>query len=344
MAEIKTQWDRIERWLAAHAPGILAGLNPPATLQRIREVERLLDCEFPPDVVDSFLIHDGQTADSPGVIAGDELYGLDDILRSWTTWKDLIDKGTFDGNESESDGVTSSLWYDLRWIPLTHEPGGDELCLDLNPGPEGVHGQIIQMIHDAPDRYAVAPSYGTWLTELADHFEAGLFELDDEGFLRKAEDGKGTSSGPVASLWSVDGVDNHEAIKYLHEVTTYGSVEALEAVLSLILEQPLIAPGPISKLFGAKPRRRELVRGDAVRALVAGEIVAATIGRPCFAPPSAVLKWGSRDDDSPRRLQPLAQRTLSALIALAGSNTSEQIHGSEWLAAAHVLADRLKSS
>lgn len=343
MADIKTQWERIERWLAAHAPEILAGLNPPATLERIREVERLLDCEFPPEVVDSFLIHNGQKWDSPGLVGGDELYDLDRILSSWMTWKELIDKGTFDDNESESGGVTSSVWYDLRWIPLTHEPGGDELCLDLNPGPAGVHGQIIQMVHDSRDRFAIAPSYGAWLTNLADQMEAELFKLDDQGYLREVY--ADVASNRSAVIWSVDGEDNHDAIDYLEEVTTYGSVDALEAALSIIIEQPMVTPGPISKLFGAKPRRRELVRLDAVRALVAAEIVAAAVGRASSSPPGIVSKWMTREDgDSPRRLHSMAQRSLSSLITLASSDAVWQARGSEWLAAANGLADRLKSS
>jgi cell wall assembly regulator SMI1 len=53
-------WDRIEAWLAQHAPAVLAGLNGPATEQELDATERALGVTLPEDVRASYRRHNGQ--------------------------------------------------------------------------------------------------------------------------------------------------------------------------------------------------------------------------------------------------------------------------------------------
>ena len=104
---------------------------------------------------------------------GCELLSLSRIREEWNAWKGLLDRGTFEDFRSDSDGRVVKDWWHARWVPLTHDGAGNHYCLDLNPGPEGRAGQIIQMWHDDSERPVVAPSYRAWLAAFADALEAG---------------------------------------------------------------------------------------------------------------------------------------------------------------------------
>jgi cell wall assembly regulator SMI1 len=177
---MKSIWNRIETWLAANAPEVLQGLNPPATQAQIASAEAALGVTFPRPLVETFLIHNGQTPDSPYLLDGWEFLSLDRIVEEWEVWKDLLDGGDFEENESDTDGHTVPDWWSPKWIPLTYSGGGDHDCLDLQPGPLGTVGQIIRMWHDGPSREVVAPGVREWLTTFANGLEAGRYILSDE--------------------------------------------------------------------------------------------------------------------------------------------------------------------
>jgi cell wall assembly regulator SMI1 len=177
---MKDVWQRIENWLEMNAPEVREGLNPPATPAQIAEAERALGVSFPPDLVEIFLIHDGQNRDTPGLLEGWEFLSLERIVDEWKVWKDLLDGGDFQGSQSKSEGHTVTDWWSPRWIPITYSGSGDHHSVDLNPGPLGQSGQIITMWHDDPFRPVLAPSFRAWLTKLVEDFEAGYYELNDK--------------------------------------------------------------------------------------------------------------------------------------------------------------------
>jgi cell wall assembly regulator SMI1 len=175
---MKTIWHRIETWLQANAPAVV--LNPPASRAEITEAETVLGVTFPPDLVETFLLHNGQADGTPWLLDGWEFMSLERIVDEWTVWKDLLDGGDFDGSHSDSDGATVTDWWHPRWIPLTYDGAGNHHCLDLHPGPSGTAGQIIRMWHDDPSREVLARSYREWLDLLVTAFEAGRYELSEE--------------------------------------------------------------------------------------------------------------------------------------------------------------------
>lgn len=177
---MQTIWDRIEQWLRNNAPTVLAGLNPPATRDEIIQTEAILGISFPQDVVDTFLIHNGQASQTPWLLDGWEFMSLERIVAEWKIWKDLLDGGDFEGSSSISTGYTVTDWWNDRWIPLTYDGAGNHHCLDLAPGDLGTSGQIIVMWHDDYPRKVIAVSYRAWLSDLADAFEAGEYHLSEE--------------------------------------------------------------------------------------------------------------------------------------------------------------------
>lgn len=172
-------WIRIEAWLAANAPRIV--LNPPASREAIAEAEAFLGVQFPADVRETYLRHDGQKDGSPWMLEGWEWLSLENIKSQWSVWKDLLDGGEFDGIQNEGDGrCVRNDWWHRAWIPLTYSGAGDHHCLDLAPGRRGVSGQIIEMWHDDGARPVIAHSFVEWLADFADRLESGAFVASDE--------------------------------------------------------------------------------------------------------------------------------------------------------------------
>jgi cell wall assembly regulator SMI1 len=174
-------WTRIEVWLAANAPAISVGLNPPASARELAKTERFLGVKFPEEVRLSYLRHNGQSLGSPAMFAGWEWYSLDRIRCDWTAWKNLLICGKFASRRSDVDGLTIRKdWWHPAWIPLTHIDTGDGHYLDLAPGPQGTAGQIIEMWNDAGLRLVVAASFREWLNSFTDDLEGGKFMVCEE--------------------------------------------------------------------------------------------------------------------------------------------------------------------
>lgn len=181
-------WRVIEAWLARSAPSVV--LNPPATERAIADLERRLGVRLPADVRAAYLRHDGQSADSPGLIDAWEWLSLDRIAAEWKVWKDLLDGGDFAGIAGAGDGaIVRGDWWHPAWIPLTYSGSGDHHCVDLAPGAAGRSGQIIRMWHDAPDRPVLAPSFAVLIETLAHDLQADEYVLSDEygGVMRRDE-------------------------------------------------------------------------------------------------------------------------------------------------------------
>ncbi|WP_256978378.1 SMI1/KNR4 family protein [Burkholderia sp. HI2500] len=166
--DLRETWQRLEAAFAADASRLPGGLNGPASDDAIAALQTALGTRLPDAFVDSLRIHDGQ-ADS-----GDEFYGSDallsahEILAQWRIWKGLVDGGDFDGVESEPDPGIGDDWYNLKWIPFTHDGSGNHLCIDLDPAEGGCSGQVIRVWHDDARRERVAGSFSAWLARVAD--------------------------------------------------------------------------------------------------------------------------------------------------------------------------------
>src|SRR5215207_6200573 len=57
-------WTRLESYLQANAPSILATLLPPATDAQIARAEAALGVKLPPDLAASLKTHDGQVQET----------------------------------------------------------------------------------------------------------------------------------------------------------------------------------------------------------------------------------------------------------------------------------------
>lgn len=178
-------WERIELWLSRHAPDIQADLCEAATKADIQWAEEQIECEFPDSFKQSHLIHDG--SDNCALLEYWDFYSLTEIVRAWKALEQCAAGGFFTQFDSLCEGQTQGPvrpeWWNRKWVPLTGEPRGDHLCLDLDPDAGGKVGQVIRWYHDDSVREVVAPTYEGWWEQLADGLEAGAYKVDREGVL-----------------------------------------------------------------------------------------------------------------------------------------------------------------
>lgn len=159
---MNTTWNKFEAWLKNNWPDGFEDLNPPATEQEINQLQETLGVQLPVDFIACLRIHNGQKGMAGGLFDNSEFLSTQSIIEQWQIWKDLLDSGTFDEFSSEPESGVKNDWWNQKWIPITHNGGGDHFCIDLDPDAQGVSGQIITMWHDMANRDIQANSFKTW--------------------------------------------------------------------------------------------------------------------------------------------------------------------------------------
>ncbi len=181
-------WKQLEEWLAQHWPEGLDHLNPPATDDQITELEKKLDVKLPLDFIACLKVHNGQNG-FLSFFDGMEFLSCEDIYSQWSIWKELLDAGEFKGVCSEPDEGIRCDWWNSKWIPFTHNGGGDHLCLDLAPSELGSEGQVMTMWHDMEARELRAISFGEYFQAYVSGVLSGKYVYAEEyGGLINAED------------------------------------------------------------------------------------------------------------------------------------------------------------
>ncbi|WP_175844770.1 SMI1/KNR4 family protein [Burkholderia arboris] len=165
--DVHDAWKRIEHAIAVHPASLPGGLNGPADELAIAELQTALGATLPDDLIASLRLHDGQVDPDAVFAESDALLSAQEIVAQWSIWQKLVSSGDFDGMSSEPDTGIRDDWYNLKWLPFTHDGSGNHLCIDLDPAAGGVAGQVIRVWHDDELRERVASSYAEWLSGVA---------------------------------------------------------------------------------------------------------------------------------------------------------------------------------
>lgn len=213
-------WKKIDRWAEKHYEELYDQLGDGCTQNDINELEHELDCSLPQDIRDSLAIHDGQERGGrpTGIIFGCMLLDCEEIVQEWRNWK-LVNEEFLSGrmlsqpnhpinptSEASSSKSTLSqagpnrLWrQDLlekqesqppkavqkayahpAWIPVARDWGGNNIGVDLAPGPMGKWGQIILFGRDYDCKYVIARSWAAFLSTFAEDLESDKVFVDEE--------------------------------------------------------------------------------------------------------------------------------------------------------------------
>jgi cell wall assembly regulator SMI1 len=157
-----------------------------------------LNIELPEDLVWLYQNSNGEDEAVPygrGMMFGERLLSLREAHNAVLYWQGVRASIADTPNEQEGTVATPAFtvkceYINARWIPLS-DVGQNHIAVDLDPGPNGVPGQIIQCGRDSQNKV----QYGVSLTEfvrsmlrqiVADNVEV----LEDSGFnLGKARAG-----------------------------------------------------------------------------------------------------------------------------------------------------------
>ncbi|KAI0969799.1 putative 1,3-beta-glucan protein [Xylaria arbuscula] len=82
--------------------------------------------------------------------------------------------------DSVPAGAIQRAYAHPAWIPLVRDWGGNNLAVDLAPGPTGIWGQVILFGRDYDTKYVVARSWGAFLAIVADDLNSGKWFVDED--------------------------------------------------------------------------------------------------------------------------------------------------------------------
>jgi cell wall assembly regulator SMI1 len=81
---------------------------------------------------------------------------------------------------SHPPDTIQKVYAHAHWIPLAKDFSGNNIAVDLCPGPRGVWGQVILFGRECETKYVVARSWAAFLSAIADDFEAGEARFAEE--------------------------------------------------------------------------------------------------------------------------------------------------------------------
>ena len=202
-------WGRIDSWIESNYPELYDQLMYGATSNDLNDLEHDLDCVLPPDVRESLSTHDGQERGGKptGVLFGITLLDMESISEEWNVWRRTALRIEEMNHRNASKGPKASTsvaprsagmmgWIENQsscpvdtvqpvyahtgWIPLAKDYDGNNIGVDLAPGPKGRYGQVILFGRDFDTKYVVAPSWGDFLAQFAADLESGQSFIDDD--------------------------------------------------------------------------------------------------------------------------------------------------------------------
>ena len=217
---VSHSWKKIDRWAEKHYEELWDQLGEGCTQNDVNELEHELDVSLPQDVRESLSIHDGQERGGrpTGIIFGCMLLDCEEIVQEWKNWK-LVNEEYLSGakkasahypikslnggsssSSSSNQNPNSKYWREELldrqdsqppkaiqkvyahpgWISLARDWGGNNIAVDLAPGPMGKWGQVILFGRDYDCKYVIARSWAHFLATVADDIQSDKVFVDEE--------------------------------------------------------------------------------------------------------------------------------------------------------------------
>ena len=91
-------------------------------------------------------------------------------------WRqELLDK-----QDSQPANAIQKAYSHPAWIPMARDWGGNNIAVDLAPGPTGKWGQVILMGRDYDCKYVISRSWSAFLATVADDMATDKWFIDEE--------------------------------------------------------------------------------------------------------------------------------------------------------------------
>lgn len=140
---IESLWKAIDEQLLRKYPEYAEepSFLPAAIEKSIQGLESLLGVTLPDEYRNSLGIHEG-TASNVWLWDAVSLSGISTVIEDRKAIAELVSHPNNSGAELVPHGPVRRCMFDALWIPFAND-NGIPICLDLNPLPGGVVGQII---------------------------------------------------------------------------------------------------------------------------------------------------------------------------------------------------------
>jgi len=186
-SRIKAAWTRFDEALKTFRRPSTAKLAPGATEVAIKRFATTTGLQLPDDVRGYWSVHNGETSEAFGLAAGFHFLSLAQAAKSLAAWAETrrtIGKAIqpFDRRSRSHPPNAIQKKYSLPgWLPLLSDREGNHVGIDLDPGPAGRVGQVINFGRDEEDKYVLFPGIVELIEWLAVEYEAKhvLFDKTD---------------------------------------------------------------------------------------------------------------------------------------------------------------------
>lgn len=177
-SEIIKIWNDIEQFFKDKAPIMLESLNAGLPVAEITAFEKHINLSLPKSYKLSLEKHNGDI-----YLYSYSYLSLEVVQEKWEMMKRLKDKGHFSNRTVQQTGTGSiqDVWWHESWIPFAEDSGGNFICIDMAPGPNGHVGQIIEVEKDDGPFETEFKSFSDWLKNYRDGLFSGSFIVNDEG-------------------------------------------------------------------------------------------------------------------------------------------------------------------
>ena len=191
---ISDSLSRIQAWAREYAPDV--AFRPPAAPAALENFSQKSGLDLPEDLRRAWLVADGETRKSAGMIGNWRLLPITEIQAAWGLLSRIGEKGGFAGRDPHDSPYLQHTWWHTGWIPVVSSDTGHYFCIDTDPPDTTRAGQILLFLQSRPERPLVAGSLRAWFDRIARDLAAGVYAYDPEdgfngeGFMWSALEGK----------------------------------------------------------------------------------------------------------------------------------------------------------
>lgn len=250
---VEKDWKRICVWLKKSVPAALKNHREPAGDEAIAACEGEIGIEFPESLREFYRLHDGEEEDEDScsfdncqrILPLDELAvqnkmsvaDAEDENPTFAEWRVNIEDEMI-----AISGSVKALVHSPGWIQFTESPlwadRSVHRCIDFDPAPGGVAGQVIEIDQFEDHFQVIAESFEDYLKSYADDLDAGRYKVEDQRI-------NDTQQHDPAS-W---GVPEYLAGSTMADGSAYAARTSPTAE-EISVDDPVTLSGEIGMLFG----------------------------------------------------------------------------------------------